>query len=101
MKADQIKVTETENKDGSATYEIIMPTEQFKVVSKILAKDGYTVSSYFEALMEKLVSEGADGPVHQWLDQLIIESGSECGVKEEAIEKAKARVAKRSQNSRE
>ena len=52
-------------------------------------------------IMENLVKEDADGPVHQWLDQLIVESGDELGVKKEAIEKAKARIAKRSKNNGE
>ena len=33
--------------------------------------------------------------------QLIVESGDELGVKKEAIEKAKARIAKRSKNNGE
>lgn len=101
MKTDQIKVNVTENKDGSATYEMLMSNQQYKVMSKVFAKSGYTIASYFKAFMENLVKEDADGPVHRWLDQLIVESGDELGVKKEAIEKAKARIAKRSKNNGE
>lgn len=101
MQADQIKVNETKNKDGSVTYEMLMSNKQYKVMSKVLAKSGYTIASYFKAFMENLVKEDADGPVHQWLDQLIVESGDELGVKKEAIKKAKARIAKRSKNNGE
>lgn len=101
MKTDQIKVNVTENKDGSVTYEMLMSNKQYKVMSKVFAKSGYTIAFYFKVFMENLVKEDADGPVHQWLDQLIVESGDELGVKKEAIEKAKLRIAKHSKNNGE
>ena len=90
MQTDQIKVNETKNKDGSVTYEMLMSNKQYKVMSKALAKSGYTIASYFKAFMENLVKEDADGPVHQWLDQLIVESGDELGVKKRSNWKGKS-----------
>lgn len=101
MKADQIKVNETKNKDGSVTYEMLISNKRYKVMSQALAKSGYTIASYFKAFLENLVKEDADGLVHQWLDQLIVESGDDLGVKKEAIEKAKTRIAKCSTNNGE
>ena len=75
MQTDQIKVNETKNKDGSVTYEMLMSNKQYKVMSKALAKSGYTIASYFKAFMENLVKEDADGPVHQWLDSWLLNQG--------------------------
>ncbi|KRM81372.1 hypothetical protein FC35_GL000143 [Limosilactobacillus coleohominis DSM 14060] len=95
MEQNDIEVKETQNKDGSTSYQILMPDKEYELVSNILAKEGYTVTSYFEGLMKQLATEDVNGPIHQWLDQTIADSGEKLGVKKEKIAEAKRRIADR------
>lgn len=98
MEQNDIEVQEVQNKDGSTTYNILMPSKEYDLVSNILAKEGYTVSTYFERLMKQLATEDANGPIHRWLDQEIVNSGQKLGVKKEKIAEAKCRIANRHNN---